>query len=150
MHRVIQISTYTSKFLSIKSPLMWIGTGIGIAVGFIFGSPTLFYTLVGLMILDVFMGICASLVKGDNVTSGKLQETTYKALAYFSILLTCACIGVVFPPVGWLHTAAIGWIILGEGISVLENCEVVLGRRIPFLRVLKRKLEMLQGNGKSK
>ena len=148
MNQLFVLKVYTSKFIT--GWLAWIGAAIGTIVGFVFGSQVLFYIFSGLILLDALTGISASLVKGEKVSSKRFQETIYKLLAYGSVLLVAACLSVVFPPLLWVHTAAIGWIIAGESVGVLENCEHILKRRIPFLSRLKKVLDVLKGNGAEK
>ena len=145
MAQLFILNTYTSKFIT--GWLAWTGATLGAAIGFIFGSTVLFYIFFATLALDLVTGICAALIRGDKVNSHGLQGTTYKLIAYLSVLLVSAFLGVAFPALYWVTPAAIGWIILGEGVSVLENAEVILGRRIPFLAKLVKILDIIK-NGK--
>lgn len=146
MDKLFILSTYTNRFTT--GWLAGIGALIGVVIDFIFGSQILFYIFSGLIVLDAVTGISASIVNGDPINSKRFQETVLKLLAYGSVMLVAACLGVVFPSLLWAHTAAIGWIIAGESLSVLENCEVVLGRKIPFLGRLRKVLYALSGKSK--
>ncbi len=145
MSQLFNLSTYTSKFLT--GPLAIVGAVVGAALGFLFGSIALFYVFTGLLALDFATGVFASWKTGQPVNSKRMQGTTYKLIAYLSVICVAAFIGVTFPTLGWLTPAAIGWITLGESVSILENCERMLGRPIPFLIPIRRLLDAMKGYG---
>ena len=138
---------YTSKFLSIKSCLTWIAMAIGACISFTFTSYALFYVFTGTFVLDTVTGILASISRGEQLNSHRFRESIYKLLAYLSVLLIAAGLGCAFPALAWVSGAALGWVILTDAISVLENCEVVLGKKVPFLSRIKKVLEALKNDG---
>ena len=146
MNNIFCLTSYTERFQT--GWLALIGAVLGNIAGFIWGTPALIYVFFGMLLLDFITGVCAALVKEEEVNSKGLHGTTFKLIAYLSILVVAACFGLPPLEMTWVKTAALGWIIFGEGVSVLENCEVILGRRIPFLTKLKKILDIVK-NGKT-
>jgi phage-related holin len=138
------IQGYTTHFVS--NWLATIGATMGVVIIFLFGSLLMFYIFIVLFILDAITGVCASLIKNETINSKRWKESVYKLLAYLSVILVTACLGLVFPTLTWLIGAALGWILLSEGISILENCETILGKKIPFLKKIKTVLDTLKSN----
>jgi phage-related holin len=133
------LSAYTAKFNG-DIYMSLIGACLGIAVTFIFGSATLAWIFVGALALDFITGICKSLKCGVPITSIRIRDMFFKWMAYLSVLLVGATLSVFTGQV-WIHGAALGWVIMSEGISILENCEAIIGRKIPFLDRLRRMMK---------
>lgn len=140
------MTVFTSHFTN--GWLATIGAFLGTAVLFLFGSSQMFYIFIGFFVLDAVTGVIAAIVKKKKVTSKRWRDSVYKLLAYLSVILVAASLGLVFSTMTWILGAALGWVILGEGVSILENSEVILGKRIPFLAKIKGMLDALKGNNK--
>jgi len=136
MNRMFILSAYTAKFQTTASWALISGC-IGVAISFIFGSATMAWVFVGMIALDFITGIIKSIKLGIPITSTRMRDMFYKWIAYLSVLLCTAMIGTFTGQI-WLHAAAYGWTVGNEFISVCENCEVITGRRIPFLDRIKR------------
>ena len=116
------------------------------AISFMFDGYIFFYMLMGAIILDVITGITASLKNGNKLESWRIGRSTFeKLIAYGAVLLVmamidyyvCALWGIVQPQTG-LHILAIGWVLATESISILENSQVILNLKIPFLNKVRK------------
>ena len=139
------LALFTSK-MNATGWLIPIGLTVGAAVAFLFGTATMAYIFVGLLTLDFITGVIASLKRGEQLTSKKVRDMWYKWITYLVILLVAACLDITTGQI-WIHGAALMWIILSEGVSILENCQCILGRQLPFLGRIKKILDALRGNG---
>lgn len=142
---LLNLSLYTTK-MNATGWLVPIGLGLGAAVAFTFGSTTLGWVFAGMLALDFVTGVLASLKRGERIKSTKIRDMFYKWVCYLSILLVAALLEIS-TGLTWIHGAALGWVILSEGVSCLENAEQVLGKRIPFLGKLKKLLDAIRSNG---
>lgn len=138
------MASYTSK-MNATGWLAPIGMGLGVAVGFLFGTQTMAIVFVGTLALDFITGIASSFKRGIPITSDAMKCMFFKWVAYFVVILAGAMIDVVLGST-WIHTASLGWVILSELVSILENCEVILGKSIPFLSKIKRAIAALRNN----
>lgn len=116
------------------------------SISFCFGSMVLFYALTGIIILDGITGMLASKKRKQPICSDVFRWKTFvKLIAYFAILLVAATVDLAVENLqiidhSLVHALAIGWIVLVEGVSVIENSEVLLGHKFPPLRIIKRYL----------
>jgi len=145
MKDLFLLSAYTSK-MNATGWLAGIGIGIGTIIGFIFSTKALAAIFVGLLVLDFITGIMASKKRGENITSSRMRDMGYKWITYLVILLVGGCLDIVIGTV-WIHTAALGWIMVSEGVSILENCEEILGKKIPFLGRIRIIIDAMRGTG---
>lgn len=143
MNGLFTLSAYTQK-MHATGWLMPIGLTFGAIIGFIFGTETMCLIFVGALVLDFITGIMASVKRGEAIESSRVRDMFYKWAAYLFVLIVAAGLDICIASV-WIHTAALGWIILSEGVSILENCEQIIGKRIPFLGKLKKTLDALKG-----
>ena len=128
--------------------LAYIGVVFGIIISVVFQTNTLAIVFVVLLITDMITGIIASLSKGEKIQSRRIRDMWYKWVIYLAILITAAMLNLATGAI-WIHGAALGWIALSEGVSILENCETVLGKKIPFLKRIKKMLDALKGSNVS-
>lgn len=128
------------------------------AVSFMFDSYVFFYMLTGAIILDVITGITASMKAGKKLESWRLARGTFeKLIGYGSVLLVMAMIdyyacelwGIKQPQTG-LHILAIGWVLATESISILENCQSILGYKILFLNKVRKFRSLLTEEDQNK
>lgn len=138
-HGLFILANYTARFHG-NGVAIWLGTVGGALVGFLFGTPAIAYILMALLVLDFLTGVVASLKKGEKFESKRLSEMSFKLLAYFGLILVAASIGLVLD-IEIIHTAAIGFVCLSEGVSILENAESLLNGKIPLLKKLKDLLD---------
>jgi phage-related holin len=123
-----------------------IAAGVSAVISFIFDSTVLLYALTAIVIIDAVTGMIASKKRKQPICSDVFRWKTFvKLLAYLAILLVAATVDLAVEIMGLtdhslIHALAIGWIVLVEGVSVLENTEVILGHKIPLLRRLKKML----------
>lgn len=130
---------------------LWKNPGFGISgsivsgtISFIFGSEALFWIFISVILMDMITGIFASRKANLPISSDTLRWKTFlKFIAYFSVLLVGSSVDFVvvtleFAEKPFIHALAIGWVIVVESISILENSESILGHRIPLLRRLKK------------
>ena len=123
-----------------------LAAGISAVISFIFGSAVMFYALTGIVIFDAITGMLASRKRKEPICSDVFRWKTFvKLIAYFGILLVAATVDLIVLEIGiitnsLIHALALGWIVLVEGISVLENTEPLLGHKIPLLKRLKKML----------
>lgn len=143
MNRLFILSAYTAK-MNATGWLVPVGLILGAILDFVFGTKTMAGVFVGMLILDFITGIIASSKRGEKIESCKIRDMYYKWMIYLVILLVGALLDICTGTV-WLHGAAFGWVILSEGVSVLENCEGVLGKKLPFLGKVRKILDALKG-----
>lgn len=145
MNNMFVISAYTAKF-NATGWLIPIGMIFGLVLGFVFGSPALAIIFVLVLVLDFATGVMKAIKQGEKVTSSRIRDMWFKWAAYLFVLLTSACVDRVIAS-QLIHAAAFGFVILSEGVSILENCEALIGKKLPFLGKIRQALDALKNNG---
>ena len=102
-----------------------------------------------LICLDTMTGFWASVVTGHKITSARLSRVLTKLFGYGSVVVVCSVAAHSVPGAEPLHAIAVsgvcGWIILTEGVSILENVGKMGVTAPPFLLGWLRKRLADQG-----
>ena len=143
MKDIFLLSAYTAKF-HVPTMLVPLIMALGVAITFIFGTEVLAYIFVGTLALDFITGIMKSRKLGIPITSSRMRDMFFKWMAYLVVLLIGAVLTTYLGMIG-LHGAALMWVIGSELVSILENCEVIIGHKIPFLGRIRAFLDAIKG-----
>lgn len=145
MKDVFVLSAYTTKF-QVPLYLIPISMVTGIIINFMFGNMFVSWAFFGLLMMDTITGIIASVKRGEALSSQRLRDMFFKWTAYGIVILIGAGLDILAGTT-WIHTASLGWVIFSEAISILENCECILGKKIPFLGKIKRVFDAIKDTG---
>jgi phage-related holin len=108
------------------------------ALGYMFPAQTTqsaWFACSCLLVLDTITGVAAAVRTNQRITSAKFSRFLVKFLAYSAVVAVVAFATHAIPGTleiqGFLTSGAIAGIAITEGISVLENVEL-LGVIVPF------------------
>ncbi|MBN9503834.1 MAG: hypothetical protein BGO01_08845 [Armatimonadetes bacterium 55-13] len=107
------------------------------------GSRDLALAAAALILLDTATGFWAALVSGKRVSSAKFSRVLTKLLGYGSVVVVCGVASHAVPGAAGFQPVAIsgvlGFVVLTEGISILENVGRMGVKAPPFLMDWLRK-----------
>lgn len=108
-----------------------VGTTLLILFKFLFDIDQIvpMASVIVLIIIDFLTGTSAAWVSGERLTSKKAKRSALKAAEYF-LLIAAGRVSEYAVPLGFLDDTIIGFIVLTELLSVMENLQK-MGYPIP-------------------
>lgn len=103
---------------------------ISILSGFVIGIVPMIGVVCVLVLVDLGTGIWAAIKTNERIESKKMRKTTYKLLAYFTIIVLCHSIDVFITSAFKLAVFTSSFIALNELYSVIENYSRITGNDI--------------------
>ncbi|MBN9503640.1 MAG: hypothetical protein BGO01_20655 [Armatimonadetes bacterium 55-13] len=144
MHEALRLFLPLPEFLKKLFADAWLLKGLaGILAAILdytipMASRDIAYTAAVLILLDTATGVWAGIVSGKQITSARFSRVLTKFFGYGAVVYVCSAATKTLAGTGQLQSTAIsgvlGFVVLTEGISILENVGKMGVKAPPFLK----------------